>query len=801
MTSVTARFSRGLSVLLTAALLVSTIGPVHAANNSKLESATISSFTDVIGSTYITAGKGEGVNIGAEGAVLRDGKEIAKYKVVQVNWGISRIDLYDVQEGYTVRPGDRAPILTNPSSGGSKSTVLKALGIVAAAALIAVLVKGGGGGGGGGGASAGTIALTTTKASSVNADGDITCNVTITARITKSNGDAIADGTPVTFATTAGSLNVTQAVTYAGAATAVLTYNSATDPDSATVTVKCAGKSAKVTVSFTSSIRLDADPTTIQILGSGGATTQSTITATCTDVLGNPATTGIVHFSSSFGTITPDSAPIDPSGKATAIFTSNRAGKASITATWSSSQANTIITVTAGPPFLLTVSSDHNSIAADGTSSARITATVKDAGGNNATDGTVVNFTVIPDGSGGGNGTITAQAVTSNGTATAYLVSKDGAGAKSLPGTATVKAQVLAASQPGTVPPPAVDLEATTTVQFTPPPGPPFMLTVTANPNSIPCDGESSSTVTATVRDSSGKLVTDGTVVNFSVTPDGSGGGNGTITAQAVTSNGVATAQLLTRDAGGAKSIPGTATVKAQVRAANQPAGIPAPATDLEATTTVQFLPVDVGSVTLSATRTNIRGLDVTGNTTTITAHVYATNGTPIRDGTDVTFATTAGWLSSSQVSTSGGVATVTLTSNAPGGNGNVVVTATAGGVTSAPLTIIFSGGPFAANCSYDINPSSLAKSGDSAIITITAKDVNGHPLVPGTSISAVTNKGTVSPASAQTNDEGVAIFILSTSSDAANPTAPGAGTVTVTIPSGGVGSNVVLQVPFTVNP
>ena len=800
MTVIITRLSRGLSVLLTAALIASMVGPAHAANNSKLESATISSFTDVIGSTYITAGKGEGVNVGAEGAVLRDGKQIAKYKVVQVNWGISRIDLYDVQEGYTVRPGDRAPVLTNPSSGSSKSTALKALGIVAAAALIAVLVKGGGGGGGGG-TTAGAIALTTTKASSVNTDGDVTCNVTITARITKSNGDAIADGTPVTFATTAGSLNVTQAVTFAGAATAVLTYNSATDPDSATVTVRCAGKSAKVTVSFTSSIRLEASPTTIQILGSGGATTQSTITATCTDIMGNPVTSGTVHFSSSFGTITPDSVPVDGSGRATATFTSNQAGKANITASWSNSQAQLLVTVTAGPPFLLTVSSDHSSIPCDGSSSARITATVRDSGGNYATNGTVVNFTVIPDGSGGGNGTITAQAVTQNGSATAYLVSKDATGARSLPGTATIKAQVLVASQPGMVPAPVTDLEATTTVQFTPPPGPPFMLTVTANPNSIPCDGESSSTITATVRDSSGKLVTDGTVVNFSVTPDGGGGGNGTITAQAVTSNGVATAQLLTRDAGGARSLPGTATVKAQVIAANQPAGIPAPATDLEATATVQFLPVDVGTVLLSATRTNIRGLDVTGNTTTITAHVYATNGTPIRDGTDVTFTTTAGWLSSSHVSTTGGIASVTLTSNAPGGDGNVTVTATAGGVTSAPLAIIFSGGPFAANCSYDINPSTLAKSGDSATITITAKDVNGHPLVSGTSISAVTNKGTVTPASAPTNDEGVAIFTLSTSPDAGNPTAPGAGTVTVTIPAGGAGSNVVLQVPFTVSP
>ncbi len=672
------RLSRGLSVVLVAAMLVSMIVPAYASDNSKLEAATISSFTDVIGSTYINAGKGEGVNVGATGSVLRDGKEIAKYKVIQVNWGISRIDLYDVQDGYTARPGDRAPVLTNPSSGNSKSTVLKALGIVAAVALIAVLVKGHSGGGGGG-TTASAITLTTSKTSSVNGDGDVTCTVTITAKINLASGDAVPDGTPVVFSTTAGTLNHTQTYAVAGTSSAVLTYNSATDPDTATITVKCAGQTAKTTVSFTSSIDLVANPTTIQIVGSGGAVTQSAITAICTDVTGTPVTSGTVHFSASFGTINPTSAPIDGSGVATATFTSTQAGKANIMATWSNSQALALLTVTAGPPFLLTIAS---------------------------------------------------------------------------------------------------------------------------SPSSVPCDGNSSSRITATVRDSGGNLATDGTVVNFSVTPDGGGGGNGAIAAQAVTSNGVATAYLLTRDAGGTKSLPGTATVKAQVLVAGQPATVPAPATDLEATTPVQFTPSDVGTVSLGATKTNIRGLDIVGNTTTITALVSATGGSAVPDGTDVAFTTTAGQLSSSHVATSNGRATVTLTSDASGGNGNVTVTATAGTVTSAPLAIVFSGGPFAANCSYvtDPNPAVLAKSGGQATITITAHDVNDHALVDGTTVTAVTSKGTLLTSSAQTSD-GTATFTLLTSTDALNPTDPGAGTVTVTIPAGGAGSNVTLQVPFTVSP
>jgi len=663
-----------LSVLLIVAMLSTLLVPAYAADTSKLESATISSFTDVAGSTFINAGKGEGVGVGAQGSVLRDGKEIAKYKVIQVNWGISRIDLYDVQEGVTVKPGDRAPILTNPSSGKSKSSVWKAVAIIAGAALIATLLSGHGGGGGSA-APANTIALTTQKTSATNDQGDITVDVTITAKISKPDGDAVADGTPVTFSTTAGTLNRTQTYAVAGAATAVLSYNSATDPDTAKVTVKCGGQTAQVTVSFVSSIDLSADLTTIQIVGSGGAATESTISALCKDVLGNPVTSGTVKFSSSIGTID-DTAPIDGSGVARAHFSSNTAGKATIVATWSKSTAQLRVTVTAGPPS---------------------------------------------------------------------------------------------------------------------------QVTLNASPTSIPADGNSSSRITATVRDSGGNLATDGTVVDFSTSPEGAGGG--TITPRATTINGVATAFLVSKDINNVKSLPGVQTVKAQVLAASQPADLPVPVPGTESTTTVTFVSSDVTAVSLGASKTNIRGLDVVGNTTLLTALVSGPGGAAVPDGTAVAFSATRGVISNA-TTTSGGRATATLTSDASGGDGNVSVTATAGGVTSAPLAIIFSGGPDAGHCSFvtDPNPATLAKSGGQATITVTAKDVNDHPLVDGTTITAVPSKGSLLSGSAQTAD-GVAMFTLLTSADALNPTDPGAGTVTVTIPSGGAGSSVIIPVPFTVAP
>ncbi len=671
----TRTLSGRLSVLLIIAMVVSIMSPAFAADKSTLESVTISSVTNLAGDTHISAGKAEGISVGATGSIQRDGKEIAKYRVVDVNWGISRIDIYDLQQGYTVKAGDAAPITSNPAPPKSKSSALKVIGIVAAVGLIAALV-GGGGGGGGGGPTADTITLTTQKTSTVSGDGDVRATITITARINKANGDAIEDGTFVTFNTTAGSLNHTQTRSSAGVATAILTYDSAIDTaPEATVTVRCAGKSQRTTVSFTSSVELRASTKTIQILGSGGAVTQTTLEATCLDILGNPATSGNVTFSATFGDIT-DTSPIGAGGRATATYTSDRAGKAVVTAKYLNSTATITITVQAGPPTIINLSSSDSSLPSDGNSLARISAEVADAGGNPATDGTVVKFFVDPDGGGGGNGTITAQATTKNGVATANLITKDSAGARSNPGVATIRAQVQAA----------------------------------------------------------------------------------------------------------------------------QPSNIPAPATDLENSITVTFAPVpvtEVGSVALNADKMNIR--NAVGNKTNLTALVTTVDGHTVPDGTQVVFTPTHGAISN-VTTTVGGQATAVLNAGGNAGNGNVVVTATAGGVTSAPLTIIFSGPPSAANCSWTITPAALAKSGGQATITITAKDANNHPIVDGTTVSAVTSKGTLLSSTDQTSD-GVARFTLVTSPDSASPTDPGDGVVTVTVPSGGGGSNVTLEVPFTVLP
>ena len=675
-----------MSVLVATVMFLSIAVPAYTADKATFDSIAISSFTDTIGSININAGKAEGVKPGMRGVIIRDGKQIAEYQVAQVNWAISRIMIANLADGYTVQPGDNAPITTpiTPKK-SSAGKIWKALGIAAAVALVWLLVKGDKGDSGGA-ADNSAITLTAQKTST----GDDSIVITITANIKDASGETAPDGTSVTFSTTAGTLNRTQTITFSGKATATLTADTE-DDDVATVTVKSLGKTATIDVSFVSSIELAASPTSIQVAGSGGTQTESTITATCRDAAGNLATSGTVEFTAGIGTVT-DSATI-VGGVATATFTSDEIGVANVTASWSKSTVMTTVTVTAGPPY---------------------------------------------------------------------------------------------------------------------------SVVVTSSTSSLQCDGNSFATISATVSDFAGNPATDGTVVDFSVTPDGGGGGNGTITPQGTTVAGVASASLFTKDSTGAVSQPGTATVVVEVLAASQPATVPAPLSDIENQSThVQFVSIEVAGINLGANPTNIRGWDMVNNTTTITAVVYNAAHNPVPDGTAVYFTASHGMIYGSgggsvgMSTTTNGVATATLSTDASGDgtwDGLVDVTATSGTVTATQVgLVIFSGPPSPGNCDATISQSTLASVGGQATISVTALDVNANPVADGTSVTATTDKGNISPGTKSTAD-GTAVFILSTSTNPASPTQSGDGTVTISIDSGGKnaetgGLPVTLTVPFTVSP
>ena len=177
-------------------------------------------------------------------------------------------------------------------------------------------------------------------------------------------------------------------------------------------------------------------------------------------------------------------------------------------------------------------------------------------------------------------------------------------------------------------------------------------------------------------------------------------------------------------------------------------------------------------------------------------------NNDAVPDGTVVAFSATHGDINNSST-TVNGRATATLTSNTTigGWNGNVDVTAIAGGITKTVTgLVIFSGAPSLPNCTATITPSpaTLPTVGGRATIQVIAKDINGNPVADGTSVIATPSKGTITPAGSATTISGNIIFSLNTG-DALTPTAAGAGQVSIMIDPGA--NQVLLTVPYTVGP
>ncbi|NLN76560.1 MAG: hypothetical protein GX139_09640 [Armatimonadetes bacterium] len=662
MTGMIKRLSGRISVMLTIAMLMTIAAPALTANKTSLDSAAISSVTNLAGDLHINVGKAEGVSEGAEGVILRDGREIAKYRVIDVNWGISRISVFDLQDGFTVQAGDQAPVKTNIAPKKSKSSITKVVGVVLAIGLIAALA----GGGGGKGSSRNDIDLTTRKTSVINDTGDVTVTVNITAKVNKANGDAIDDGTLVTFNTTAGTLNATQVRSMAGSASAVLTYNSAEDTAlEATVTVKCGSDTSKITVSFTSRVDLVADDTTIYLLGSGATPNETTITATCRDIENNPVTSGNVKFTTTIGTIA-DTVPIGAGGIATTTFTSAQAGKAKITATYSNSTATVTVTVQAGPPDMVNLQSDQDDLPADGNSWTKVTAIVVDTGGNTVTDGTKVRFSVEPDGSSGG-GTLSDTLVsTKNGQAATTLKTKDDSGVNSLPGTVTVKAQVLIADQPTTVPAPATDLERTITITFTSVASTEIgSVNLNADKLNIRNAVGNKTNLTAQVATTDGNAVPDGTQVVFTTN-------KGSISNVIKTIDGKATAVLNADGSAGDGLAVVTATVGSII---SNPCTVifsgPPDAANCEATITPYSLAKSGGQAVIAVTARDSNGYAIVDNTiieAVTTRGILPSNTAQISNG-EASFNLQTSPDSASPTDPGPGTVTITIPSGGAGPN------------------------------------------------------------------------------------------------------------------------------------
>ena len=195
--------------------------------------------------------------------------------------------------------------------------------------------------------------------------------------------------------------------------------------------------------------------------------------------------------------------------------------------------------------------------------------------------------------------------------------------------------------------------------------------------------------------------------------------------------------------------------------------------------------------------------------------------GTPVHNGTVVTFTTTIGHIDPSEARTSNGEVRVRLVTG--GQSGNATITARSGGA-SATLSgdsAIRVGSAAAARLTLTASPQSLSSSGGTSTIAARVEDAGGTGL-PGVPVTFSTTAGTVNPVSTTSNDLGVATTQLTTTAQAdvtgtagatsgkvtvavraridigvtatPNPTSTGVPTV-FSVTAGGTGTNVVSSI------
>ena len=340
----------------------------------------------------------------------------------------------------------------------------------------------------------------------------------------------------------------------------------------------------------------------------------------------------VVTFTTTAGSLSEVTTTVD--GIATAKLTSStNRGTATVRATSGGISGTTAVIFIAGQPEQVTVTANPTNLTADGTSTSTIGITVLDANDNPVEDGNMLTLSAAA-------GTLdNLTATTIDGVAIVTYTAPN-----CVPGggqdTITVE---TTNSKPGFVLITLVGPEIAT-------------ITLSANPTSLPADGTSTATISATLTVVEGGDPPDGTTVNFSITQ---GGGN--ITLAATTGNGVASATLTSG------STVGTATIEAE-------------AGGVTAQLQVEYTP---GSVMLTIVPNSVLG---TGDqTATVTVTLKNADGSPPVNNETVNFIlsdVSLGQIPSSVLVLGGeGEGEVTFEAAAKGGTATIIATWETGGI------------------------------------------------------------------------------------------------------------------------
>ncbi|GFE62103.1 Ig-like domain-containing protein [Geobacter sp. AOG2] len=273
-----------------------------------------------------------------------------------------------------------------------------------------------------------------------------------------------------------------------------------------------------------------------------------TITANVTKFDGTAVPAGTkVTFTSSGGSLGTPTTTTDASGNATVVLTPSAVGTVKVTATASASGV-TVTTKTAAVVSVVRDPNDPGSVTlASSSSTAQVgqsvtlSATVGVAGGgpNNVTPGSAPNPAA----------TVTFKITSGTGTLSSVTATTDTSGVATVTLTSATANTVTVTASAGTDP---VVTSSPVTVTFTPDPTVPATITVSASPSSVPADGNTTSTITANVKNFAGTVLS-GQTVSFSTT-------GGTLSATSATTDGSGNATVtLTGTATGSVTVTATA--------------------------------------------------------------------------------------------------------------------------------------------------------------------------------------------------------------------------------------------------
>ena len=594
-----------------------------------------------------------------------------------------------------------------------------------------------------------TINLTNIMAQPAYILADGKTSSTISVRLSDSNGLAVGDE-PIAFTTTCGNLLSNSAKTNENGIAQVILLAPFT-PGTCTVTAAYGTKKLTTPVEFygdgtgstTASILLEAENNTVPANGKSSVV----LTATLTDNAGLPVAAGTpVTFTTDKG-IFPNGTTTfkgaTPTGgiiKVAILSQNGQTGKANITCSSGGISQSIQVTFTPvnvdGSPAgestaYINLTAAPATIPADGKSSLMISAELFNSKGETVPAGTEIIF-------------YSANGTFANGLREFTAATTDDAG--------KVYVALISSTTPGPVDVWCLSngIYQLTTVTFkggnvTPDIG---NITLAADPANVPANGASSSSITATLTDTSGNPVPAGTSVVFKANPTGIG----------KFSNGTATITVKTPDDTGKVIVPfisaGTTGGLVQVSASSGGAsqstlvtfeGATQPSTTayIELTVSPDKIPAD-GKSSL-----------------TVTATLYDSTGKAMPKGTQATFTTTSG------VFLNGSTQYTTYTADASGKISISLISSIASGSVdilcksnniSQLRQVYFTGADtgIGATNSIELTSSSPTLTADgvsSATITITLKDSKGEPVVQGTSATLTTTLGTLSKTTVTTVD------------------------------------------------